>query len=242
MLIELRNVCKTYTMGEVQVRAVCDLDLDIAEGELTAIMGPSGSGKSTLMNILGCLDQPTAGDYFLDGTNVATLNDNALAEIRNHKIGFVFQNYNLLKRTRAVENVEVPLIYAGVSARERRRKALDALEAVGLAERSSHKPNELSGGEQQRVAIARALINDPAIIFADEPTGNLDTRTGLEIMALFQRLNQERGITVVFVTHSPEIAEFTRRIVRLRDGRLEGIEAVSDQRIAVAPVPEVDAR
>jgi len=233
MLIELRNVCKTYTMGTVQVRAVCDLDLDIAEGELTAIMGPSGSGKSTLMNIIGCLDQPTSGDYRLDGISVATLDDNALAEIRNHKIGFVFQNYNLLKRTRAVENVEVPLVYAGVGARERRRKALGALEAVGLADRSTHRPNELSGGEQQRVAIARALINDPAIILADEPTGNLDTRTGLEIMGLFQQLNLDRGITIVFVTHAPEIAQFTRRIVRLRDGRLEGIEAVSQPRSAI---------
>ena len=233
MLIELRNVCKTYTMGTVQVRAVCDLDLDIAEGELTAIMGPSGSGKSTLMNIIGCLDQPTSGDYRLDGISVATLDDNALAEVRNHKIGFVFQNYNLLKRTRAVENVEVPLVYAGVGARERRRKALGALEAVGLADRSTHRPNELSGGEQQRVAIARALINDPAIILADEPTGNLDTRTGLEIMGLFQQLNLDRGITIVFVTHAPEIAQFTRRIVRLRDGRLEGIEAVSQPRSAI---------
>jgi putative ABC transport system ATP-binding protein len=240
MLIELRDVCKTYKMGEVEVHAVCDLNLTIAEGELTAIMGPSGSGKSTLMNIIGCLDQPTAGVYSLDGSNVSTMNDNELAEIRNRKIGFVFQNYNLLKRTRALDNVEVPLIYAGVSARDRRRKAMGALEAVGLGERATHKPNELSGGEQQRVAIARALINDPAIILADEPTGNLDTKTGLEIMGLFQRLNRERGITVVFVTHSPEIAEFTRRIVRLRDGHLEGIEDVAQQHL-IASVPSQKA-
>jgi putative ABC transport system ATP-binding protein len=242
MLIELRNVCKTYVMGEVEVRAVCGLNLTIAEGELTAIMGPSGSGKSTLMNIIGCLDQPTSGEYYLAGSNVSTMNDNELAEIRNRRIGFVFQNYNLLKRTRALDNVEVPLVYAGVGARERRRKAMAALEAVGLGERSTHKPNELSGGEQQRVAIARALINDPAIILADEPTGNLDTKTGLEIMGLFQRLNQERGITVVFVTHSPEIAEFTRRIVRLRDGQLEGIEDVAQQRLLVgAPAQKAEA-
>jgi len=231
MLIELRDVCKTYQMGEVEVRAICGLNLDIAQGEMTAIMGPSGSGKSTLMNIIGCLDQPTSGEYSLDGTNVSTLSDNELAAIRNHKIGFVFQSYNLLARTRAVDNVEVPLIYAGVAGRERRRKALTALEAVGLRERADHRPNELSGGEQQRVAIARALINDPAIILADEPTGNLDSKTGLEIMGLFRQLNLERGITVVFVTHSPEIAEYTRRIVRLRDGHLEDIEDVAHPRL-----------
>ncbi|NLG28603.1 MAG: ABC transporter ATP-binding protein [Chloroflexi bacterium] len=232
MVIELRNVSKTYQMGEVQVRAVVDLSLSIAAGEMTAIMGPSGSGKSTLMNIIGCLDQPSSGQYILDGADVSKLNGNALAEIRNRKLGFVFQSYNLLKRTRAIDNVEVPLVYAGVTARERHHRALAALEAVGLRERAHHRPNELSGGEQQRVAIARALINDPAIILADEPTGNLDSRTGVEIMAIFQALNRERGITVVFVTHAQEIAEYTRRIVRLRDGRLEGIETVAEPRVA----------
>jgi putative ABC transport system ATP-binding protein len=218
MLIELRDVCKVYQMGDVQVNALDGLTVGIEKGELTAIMGPSGSGKSTLMNIIGCLDQVTSGEYLLDGTNVASLNDNQLAAIRNRKIGFVFQSYNLLPRTSAVDNVEVPLIYAG--ARNRRQKAIEALQSVGLGDRIHHRPNELSGGQQQRVAIARALINDPSIILADEPTGNLDTKTGLEIVGLFQRLNQERGITVVFVTHSAEIAEFTRRIIHLRDGKL----------------------
>lgn len=229
-MIELHDIYKTYQMGDVQVRALAGLSLHIAAGELTAIMGPSGSGKSTLMNILGCLDQPTSGDYILDGIKVSTLNDNQLATIRNRKIGFVFQNYNLLPRTRAVDNVEIPLIYAGV--RNRREKALRALESVGLAKRADHKPNELSGGEQQRVAIARALINDPAIILADEPTGNLDTKTGEEIVGLFQRLNLERGITIVYVTHEPDIAQYTQRIIRIRDGKLEGDERVAHQRFA----------
>jgi putative ABC transport system ATP-binding protein len=230
MLIELRDICKTYQMGEVQVNALCGVSLTIDKGELVAIMGPSGSGKSTMMNILGCLDQVTSGEYLLDGTNVSTLNDNQLAEIRNRKIGFVFQSYNLLPRTRALDNVEVPLIYAG--ARNRREKAVEALRVVGLGDRADHRPNELSGGEQQRVAVARALINDPDLIFADEPTGNLDTKTGLEIIGLFQRLNLARGITVVFVTHSPEIAEYTRRIIRLRDGHLEGDEKVANPLLA----------
>jgi len=236
MLIELRDVCKTYRMGEVEVKALCGVSLAIEKGELTSIMGPSGSGKSTLMNILGCLDQATSGEYILDGTNVSTLNDNQLAGIRNRKIGFVFQSYNLMARTSALDNVQVPLIYAGV--RNRREKAVGALAAVGLADRVTHRPNELSGGEQQRVAIARALINDPAIILADEPTGNLDTRTGLEIVGLFQRLNMERGITVIFVTHALEVAGFTRRIIRLRDGTLAGDERVDNQQLA----PGVSAR
>jgi putative ABC transport system ATP-binding protein len=230
MLIELQDLCKIYKMGEVEVRALCGVTLGIERGELTAVMGPSGSGKSTLMNILGCLDQPSSGKYYLDGIDVASLDDNELAKIRNRKIGFVFQNYNLLRRTRAVDNVELPLIYAG--AKDRRAKAIEALRAVGLEERAMHKPNELSGGEQQRVAIARALINDPDIIMADEPTGNLDSKTGLEIIGVFQRLNAERGITVIYVTHAIDIAEYTHRIIRLRDGGLEGDEKVARPRIA----------
>ncbi len=230
MLIEIKDLHKIYQMGEVQVHALAGLNLGIENGELTAIMGPSGSGKSTLMNVLGCLDQATSGDYFLDGTNVSTLNDNQLAEIRNRKIGFVFQSYNLLSRTTAVDNVEMPLIYAG--ARNRRQKALEMLEMVGLGDRAHHRPNELSGGQQQRVAIARALINAPSIILADEPTGNLDSKTGLEIIGLFQRLNLERGITIVFVTHSSEIAEFTGRIIQLRDGAVVSDDRVTNRRYA----------
>ena len=226
MLIELRDICKTYQMGTVEVRALCDVSLDIEAGELTAIMGPSGSGKSTMMNILGCLDQATHGEYYLDGVNVSTLDDNALAEVRNRQIGFVFQNYNLLARTPAIDQVELPLIYSG--ARDRRQRATQALETVGLGGRVHHKPSELSGGEQQRVAIARAIINDPSIILADEPTGNLDTKTGIEILGLFQRLNLERGITVLFVTHDPETALYTERVIRLRDGAIEGEEMVEN--------------
>ena len=230
MLIELDDICKVYRMGDVQVRALCNITLGIEAGELTAIMGPSGSGKSTLMNILGCLDQPTSGRYLLGGRDVSRVSDNQLAYIRNRQIGFVFQNYNLLRRTNALDNVELPLIYAGV--RGRRQKALEALKAVGLADRARHKPNELSGGEQQRVAIARALVNDPDIILADEPTGNLDSKTGLEIIGIFQRLNLEKGITIVYVTHAPEIAEYTRRIIRLHDGSLVADEKVPRQRFA----------
>jgi putative ABC transport system ATP-binding protein len=220
MLIELTDLHKTYQMGEVRVHALAGVSLTIDKRELTAIMGPSGSGKSTLMNIIGCLDQATSGSYLLDGTNVSTLDDNQLAEIRNRRIGFVFQQYNLLARTAALDNVELPLVYAGAS--NRRRRAIEALEAVGLGDRIHHKPNELSGGEQQRVAIARALINEPDIILADEPTGNLDSKSGREIIELFQRLNEERGITVIFVTHDPEIAQVTHRIIRLFDGKVVG--------------------
>jgi putative ABC transport system ATP-binding protein len=230
VLIDLQDICKTYKMGEMEVRALCGVTLGIERGEMAAIMGPSGSGKSTMMNIIGCLDQVTEGQYMLDGEMVSRLNDDQLAEIRNRKIGFVFQNYNLLSRTTALDNVEVPLIYAG--ARNRRQKAKEALAAVGLADRINHKPNELSGGQQQRVAIARALINDPAIILADEPTGNLDTKTGMEIIGLFQRLNEERGITVVFVTHDREIARYTKRIVHLLDGALVEDEPVQDRQWA----------
>ncbi|HUV93204.1 MAG TPA: ABC transporter ATP-binding protein [Anaerolineae bacterium] len=230
MLIELRNISKIYQMGEVQVRALSDVTFGIEEGELTAIMGPSGSGKSTLMNVIGCLDQTTSGQYLLNGIDVSTLDDNELARIRNRRVGFVFQMYNLLPRTTALDNVEVPLVYAG--ARNRRERAMQILAEVGLADRARHRPNELSGGEQQRVAIARALVNDPDIILADEPTGNLDSKSGLEIIALFQRLNLERGITVIYVTHDSDIAAFTRRIIHLRDGALVADEKVANHRRA----------
>jgi len=225
-MIELEGVTKVYSMGTVQVHALRGIDLEVAPGEFIAIMGPSGSGKSTLMNLLGCLDQPSQGHYYLDGVPVNELADNQLAEIRNTKIGFVFQNYNLLPRMSAAENVEIPMVYAGVALATRRSKAASALESVGLSKRMHHKPNELSGGEQQRVAIARSLVNEPSIILADEPTGNLDTKTGKEIIATFQRLNQERGITIIFVTHDPEVAVCTRRTVRLRDGLVVGEEKV----------------
>ncbi|MDW8396632.1 MAG: ABC transporter ATP-binding protein [Anaerolineae bacterium] len=219
-------------MGDIEVHALRGVDLQIYPGELVAIMGPSGSGKSTLMNILGCLDQPTSGKYRLDGVDVEKLNDNQLAEIRNKKIGFVFQSFNLLRRTSAIDNVEQPLIYAGVPPRERRERARAALEAVGLGSRLKHHPSELSGGQQQRVAIARALVTNPAIILADEPTGNLDSRAGAEVMCIFQRLNSEQGITVIFVTHDPRIAQHTRRIIRIADGQIVGDEPVEEQLIA----------
>jgi putative ABC transport system ATP-binding protein len=220
-MIQLEDVSKVYRMGKVEVRALCGVDLTIDDGELVAIMGPSGSGKTTLMNILGCLDIPTSGRYLLDGADVSSLSDNRLAKIRSRKIGFVFQSFNLVSRTSALRNVELPLVYAGV--RDRRNSARQALEQVGLGDRQKHLPNELSGGQQQRVAIARALINDPALLLADEPTADLDAASGVEILKLLGGLS-ETGRTVVVITHKEEVARFARRVVRLRDGRI-----VSDQ-------------
>jgi len=245
-VIRVRGLTKVYRMGDVKVHALAGIDLDIGAGEMVAIMGPSGSGKSTLMNIIGCLDVPTSGTYELDGIDVSKLNDDQLAAIRCLKIGFVFQNFNLLPRTTATANVELPLIYAGVRGRERRRRAHEALKLVGLGDRVDHKPNELSGGQQQRVAIARALINRPAMILADEPTGNLDSKTSVEIMRLFQQLNQEQGITVVFVTHDPETADYCRRVVHVRDGRVEHDDQREEAPVSLvsngADVPEMARR
>ncbi len=220
-VVSVRGVTKVYQMGDVQVHTLRGMDLDILPREMVAIMGPSGSGKSTLMNIIGCLDVPSSGSYELDGVDVSRLNDDRLAEIRGRKIGFVFQSFNLLARTSARANVELPLIYAGLRGRQRRERAADALAKVGLGDRLDHKPNELSGGQQQRVAIARALVNRPAMILADEPTGNLDTSTSEEIMALFGELNRDQGITIVFVTHDPETADYCSRVISIHDGAIE---------------------
>ncbi len=221
-VIEVREITKVYRMGTVEVHALRGVSFTVHRGELVAIMGPSGSGKSTLMNILGCLDRPTSGEYVLDGQRVSTLDDDQLAVIRNRKVGFVFQNFNLLPRMTALDNVELPLRYAGLLQGTRER-ARAALEAVGLGERVHHKPNELSGGQQQRVAIARALVNRPAIILADEPTGNLDTQSGQEVMALLTELNRSQGTTIVLVTHDPEIAAYAERVIHIRDGKIEKI-------------------
>jgi putative ABC transport system ATP-binding protein len=232
-IIKVINLTRTYTMGEVEVRALKGINLTIHKGEFVAVMGTSGSGKSTLMNILGCLDTPTSGEYFLDGQNIRNLNRDQLAGLRNVKIGFVFQSFNLLSRTSALENVELPLMYnKNIPSKERRERAIHALEQVGLANRMDHLPNQLSGGQQQRVAIARSLVNDPVVIMADEPTGNLDSKTSIEVMGIFQGLNA-KGITVVLVTHEPDIAEFTGRNVFFKDGDIIKDIKVDKPRLAV---------
>jgi putative ABC transport system ATP-binding protein len=236
-MIDIEGVTKVYQLGDQEVRALDGVDLHIGKGEMTAIMGPSGSGKSTLLAILGCLDVPTDGTYQLDGINVEKMSDDQLAAVRRKKIGFVFQQFNLLSRTSALENVMLPLTYAGVGAKDRRKRAIEALERVGLGDRLNHRPKELSGGQQQRVAIARALANEPAIILADEPTGALDSKTGTEIIALFQKLHRETGQTVVYVTHDPFIARHTERIIRVADGRIIGDERVTNPLVAGAVRP-----
>jgi putative ABC transport system ATP-binding protein len=245
-LIRLDHIHKIYKMGDVEIHALRGISLHIDRGEFVAIMGASGSGKSTTMNILGCLDPPTRGKYILDGQDVSSLSKDELADIRNRKIGFVFQGFNLLSRTSAIENVELPMLYLGLKAAERHKRATDALEIVGLSNRIHNMPNQLSGGQQQRVAIARALVNHPSIILADEPTGNLDSRTSIEVMDVFQQLNLERGITIALVTHEPDIAQYARRVVVFKDGRIKRDEMVNNPRSAreelesLPPVQEDD--
>lgn len=236
-VITLDNVHKTYDLGEVQVHALRGVSLEIKRGEFVAIMGASGSGKSTLMNILGCLDRPTKGRYLLDGTDVSELSKTELAHIRNRKIGFVFQQFNLLSRTTALENVELPTLYAGIPPQERVARAKLSLERVGLAERALHHPSQLSGGQQQRVAIARALVNRPSILLADEPTGNLDSRTSVEIMDILQRLNEDEGLTVVLVTHEPDIAGYAQRALEFRDGKMKRDTRIQKRMIARLVLP-----
>jgi putative ABC transport system ATP-binding protein len=240
-VISVRNLTKTYHVGEVAVHALRGVSLEIEKGEFVAVVGPSGSGKSTLMHILGCLDSPTSGEYFLDGADVSHLSDDELSEVRNHKIGFVFQGFNLLPRTSALENVELPLLYnaGSLSATERRRRAMEALAAVGLRDCAEHHPNQLSGGQQQRVAIARALMNRPSILLADEPTGNLDSRTSIEVLDIFQSLREERGITIVLITHEPSVAEYGSRIVAFKDGRIVSDTPNLRQRVARGELAEM---
>jgi len=233
-IIQLKELRKTYVTGEEPVHAVRGVTLEIAQGEFVAVMGSSGSGKSTLMNILGCLDRPSDGSYHLDGIEVSKLSRNELSDLRNHKIGFVFQNFNLLARTSALENVELPMLYRRVplSTAELRAKGMQALEMVGIGKRANHTPNQLSGGQQQRVAIARSLVNDPVLLLADEPTGNLDSRTSIEILGIFQRLNAQ-GITILMVTHEPDVAKYSKRIIVMRDGRIRSDDLVKDRLDAV---------
>jgi putative ABC transport system ATP-binding protein len=232
-VISVRSLVKTYVVGEVEVRALRGVNLEVQTGEFLAVTGPSGSGKSTFMHIIGCLDRPTSGQYFLDGKDVSRMSKDALADVRNTKIGFVFQGFNLLSRTTALDNVELPLLYrGGLKTAERRKRALTALEAVGLRDRADHHPNQLSGGQQQRVAIARALINEPSILLADEPTGNLDTKTSIEVMGIFQQLNRERNITVVLITHEHDIAEYGTRTASFRDGVVVEDHPVARRRFA----------
>ncbi|HEY5885975.1 MAG TPA: ABC transporter ATP-binding protein [Pyrinomonadaceae bacterium] len=238
-VIELDHIHKTYTMGDVEVHALRGISLTIREGEFVAIMGTSGSGKSTMMNIIGCLDRPTKGSYILDGQDVSAMSKDERADIRNQKIGFVFQGFNLLSRTSALENVELPMLYAGVDAAERQRRASEALAAVGLAGRERNHPNQLSGGQQQRVAIARSLVNDPALILADEPTGNLDSRTSIEVMDIFQRLNRERGITLILVTHEHDIADYADRVVVFKDGKIKKDYAIENPRNAAEELKQM---
>jgi len=233
-VISVRDLVKTYSIGEVRVPALRGVSLDVHAGEFVTVVGPSGSGKSTLMHILGCLDKPTGGEYFLDGQNVSQLNDDQLSRIRNKQIGFVFQGFNLLSRTSALENVELPLLHGGSNTppQERRKRAMEALAAVGLADRAEHHPNQLSGGQQQRVAIARALMNNPAILMADEPTGNLDSRTSIEVMDIFQALKDGRGITIVLITHEPQVAAYGSRILTIKDGCIVSDKANVRRRLA----------
>ena len=240
-VIDVRDLHKTYDTGEVRVHALKGVSLTIEQGDFVAIMGTSGSGKSTLMNILGCLDRPTSGSYTLDGIDVSQLDKDARADIRNSKIGFVFQGYNLLRRTSAIENVELPLLYAGVPAAERVDRSRRALSLVGLAHREDSYPNQLSGGQQQRVAIARALVNDPSLVLADEPTGNLDSRTSVEVMSVFQRLNREAGITIVLVTHEPDIAQYAKRVIVVRDGLIRNDQPIVNRRDAATELESMPA-
>jgi putative ABC transport system ATP-binding protein len=240
-VIEVKDLVKDYRLGEMTVHVLKGISFEIERGDFVSIMGPSGSGKSTLMNILGCLDKPTSGVYTLDGVSVGELNRDQLAEIRNKKIGFVFQQFNLLARTSAAENVELPLMYTDAPARERRERAMKALLAVGLAGREEHQPSQLSGGQQQRVAIARSLVNDPSIILADEPTGALDSRTSIEIMAIFQRLNREKGITMIVVTHDSDVAAYSNRSIHFKDGRLQLDESLAQPREARKDLEQLPA-